>query len=162
MDNAFPLEDCSSIRAASEDLTSDFFAFLSMEAACELTLTDDVLKDVSVAFSLAGARLPTLALGRFAKSLAGWCFDGFLGGAMLVRGLCSRIDLISCAICISVCLCVTSYTIETLSSVIRSNVASAVMECFKLLVAPYNTIDCRLSVAGVVLSVDGSENGLMV
>ena len=85
MDNAFPREDCSSIRAAREDLTSDFLAFLSMEAACELTLTEEVLKEVSVAFSLAGARFPTLALGRLAKSFAGWCFDGFLGGAMAAR-----------------------------------------------------------------------------
>lgn len=46
-------------------------------------MTDDVLKDVSVAFNLAGARLPTLALGRLAKSLAGWCLDGFFGGAMV-------------------------------------------------------------------------------
>ena len=37
-----------------------------------------------MAFSFAGARLPTLALGRLAKSFAGWCLDIFLlVGAMM-------------------------------------------------------------------------------
>lgn len=85
MDNALPLDDCNSIRAAREAwaLRSAFLTFLSNEVDWERTATEDVLKDVSVALSLAGARLPTLALGRFAKSLAGWCFDGFfVGGAI--------------------------------------------------------------------------------
>jgi hypothetical protein len=86
VDNVLPLEDCISIRAANEDLTPPcvLATFLSSEVACDRTATDDVLKEVSVAFSFAGARLPTLALGRLAKSFAGWCLDIFLlVGAMM-------------------------------------------------------------------------------
>lgn len=54
-----------------------------MPACWERTATEDVLKDVSVAFSLAGARFPTFAFGRLAKSLAGWCLEGGLVGAMM-------------------------------------------------------------------------------
>lgn len=86
MDNALPLEDCISIRAANEDLIPPgvLATFLSSAVAWDRTATDDVLKEVSVAFSFAGARLPTLALGRFAKSFAGWCLNLFLlVGAMM-------------------------------------------------------------------------------
>jgi hypothetical protein len=90
VDNAFPRDDCNSIRATRDDLASAFvLTFLSKEVDWERTETEDVLKDVSVAFSLAGARLPTLALGRLAKSLAGWFLDGlFFGGAIVFYDDC--------------------------------------------------------------------------
>jgi hypothetical protein len=88
VERAFPLEDTSSIRTAAAASAASFpcddgfveYLFFSRDWSWERTATLAVLKDVSVALIFAGARLPTLAFGRFLKS--------FAGGAMLLLFLC--------------------------------------------------------------------------